>query len=366
MTAWAPWKYDVTAGYVALDSKFTTGAFAHKLSAGFYGRKLELREYQDNAASKTLSGAFSFSDPVYVAEPSYSIANKRLTDSSLTENKNFFMGDTVEFNKSWSALVGLNYAQIITKSYDLNTGITKASYDKSEAVPSLSLIYKPIPQLSTYATYTEGLEKGGTAPTTAANANQIMSPMLSKQYEVGAKATLDSVLLTAAFFQIEKAFEYTDTVDNVYKQDGRQVHKGFEFSATGRPTRNLTLFGGFTLMQAKVTDASKPSLENKTHVDVAQQSAKLYAEYDIDKVPGLTFTGGMYYMGKQAADNLNDELLPSVVTGDIGARYQMKICGNYPLIFRLNVTNVTNEKYWVNSSYTGDPRTFLFSTQVKF
>lgn len=366
-TIWAPWKYYITSGYAALDSKFNTGPVSHKLTIGFFGRHHELKEYQDTSSSLTLSGNFSLSDPVYVAEPTHSEGKKSFVDSGLTENKNYMIGDTVTINDSLSLLLGGNHAQIVQKTYNRNTGATSASYDKSEWVPNLSIVYKPIPQVSTYFTYTEGLEKGGTAPTKAANAKETMAPMLSKQYEVGAKATLGGALLTLALFNIDKAYEYTDPADNVYKQDGREVHKGLECSVTGRVTENLTALGGFTIMQAEVTkNASNTALEGKTPIDVAKQFAKLYLEYGINAVPGLTLTGGAYFTGKQAADTMNTDYVPKTITGDVGARYQFEVYKNIPMVLRLNIVNVSNKTYWVNSSYTGKPITLLASAQIKF
>jgi len=54
--------------------------------------------------------------------------------------------------------------------------------------------------------------------------------MVSKQIEAGAKADVGGMLLAAAVFDIEKACEYT-TADNVYTRDGRQKHRGIEFTA---------------------------------------------------------------------------------------------------------------------------------------
>lgn len=361
MTVWAPWKYTVNAGYAYLDAKFQTGTVAHKVTMGYYGRRMDLKEYQDRSQGVALSGNFTFADPVYVAEPSYSVGVKNLANSSMTRNKNFFIGDTIDFNKQWTVLAGLNNAQIVTKGYNRDTGALTSSYSKNKVVPSVSLIYRPDTLLSTYFTYAEGLEKGGTAGTTTANAGEIMPPMVTRQCELGAKRTVGQTLFTAALFRIEKAFEYIDSADNVYKQAGREVHKGIEFSATGKIAKNLTLVGGLTLMHAR-GEKNTPALTGKLPVDVAEQIAKLYAEYEVAAVPGLTITGGIYHTGKFAADNTNSEFLPSVTVLDLGARYQTKLNGT-PVTYRLNVNNVCNKRYWQTSNYTGEPRTVTFSAQ---
>ncbi|WP_368794747.1 TonB-dependent receptor, partial [Enterococcus sp. HPCN18] len=83
-----------------------------------------------------------------------------------------------------------------------------------------------------------------------------------------------------------------------YVQDGRQVHKGLEFTATGRLARQLSVVGGVTLLDAQVTrNPQTPALVGKTPANVAERLAKVYLEYDLDAVPGLTLTGGVFYTG---------------------------------------------------------------------
>ncbi|MFV7791688.1 TonB-dependent receptor domain-containing protein, partial [Aliarcobacter lanthieri] len=75
-----------------------------------------------------------------------------------------------------------------------------SKYDKSEFTPTLSLMYKPFDYLTTYVTYIESLEQGIIVGTQFSNANEVLPPLVSKQYEVGLKYNLldDKLLLTSA------------------------------------------------------------------------------------------------------------------------------------------------------------------------
>jgi len=57
--------------------------------------------------------------------------------------------------------------------------------------------------------------------------------------------------------------------------------------------------------------------------------------------------------------------VPAYTTVDLGARYETKIY-NKPLTLRLNVSNIEDKSYWMNSYYVGPPRTIAFSAQMKF
>jgi iron complex outermembrane receptor protein len=147
-------------------------------------------------------------------------------------------------------------------------------------------------------------------------------------------------------------------------QSGRERHKGVEFGTSGKLTKDLTLFGGATFFGAKVLkNANSPSMNGKTPANVPEQAFKLYAEYAVPRVHGFTAIAGINATGKFFADNLNADRLPSIATEDVGLRYEVK--WEKPLIFRINVTNLTNRSYWMQGGYIGAPRAILFSGQIK-
>jgi iron complex outermembrane receptor protein len=195
-----------------------------------------------------------------------------------------------------------------------------------------------------------------------------MAPVENKQYEIGAKANFGDTTLTAALFDLKRASDvYSPNADGSYTfdEDGQVEHKGLEVSLTGKVTPKLSLFGGFTAMYTKITKypAIPSRVGNKSAI--ADRLAKLYAEYEVSAVPGLTLTGGFSHVGSSYADDANLDRLPSYTIGYLGARYQTRIAG-HESIFRLNVDNVSNKTYWESGGYVGSPRAILFSGQVKF
>ena len=227
--------------------------------------------------------------------------------------------------------------------------------------PSLSLMYKPVPWLTAYASYIEGLERGGVAPDEAANAGDNQAPMLSRQRELGIKAEVGGVMLAGALFEIEKAYEYTNA-SNVYVQSGRQNHRGLEFSASGKPWDRLTLVGGATLLDTQVKGGDHDGNEP---MNVAKVLVKLYSEYALLDVPGLILSAGVYHTGQQWADDANTDRLPAYTTLDLGARYATTLAGR-ALTLRLNLSNVADKRYWMNSYYVGPPRSLAVSAQMQF
>ncbi|CAM3794765.1 Ferric anguibactin receptor [Pseudomonas reidholzensis] len=373
--AFAPVETEEKSGYLFMDAAFATGPLGHKVTVGYQGNTSRTKQYVDHIPFpgpqyQSPVGDIPLGEQPQVGKPGYSIGHgdQRLADSS--ESNNFLLGDIITFNEQWSAILGVTQTQI--KSYTnefvyanaFGTPETETKYNKSKTSPNLSLIYKPTPWLTTYITYIEGLQAGGVAPSDALNAGQALAPQVSEQYEIGAKATFGETLVTLALFNIDKPNNYKNSL-GFYAQDGRQENNGLEFSVTGKVMPELTVVGGMTLLDPQIKKTSITANEGNAPTNVAKQLAKVYAEYDIGQVPGFALTGGAFYTGKQYADEANRTSLPSFTTFDAGARYKMHVAQN-DLTLRVNVSNLTNKEYWLNSFYLGDPRTVAFSAQLEF
>jgi iron complex outermembrane receptor protein len=222
--------------------------------------------------------------------------------------------------------------------------------------------------VTTYATYIESLESGGVVGGNYANAGQLLKPMDSSQYEVGVKAYLRGLLLTGAFFQIDKSLNYAGS-DNVLTQDGRERHRGFEFSATGRLFDSLNILGGFTLLDAKNIKTTNGALDGNRPKYVPKTIAKLYLEYDTPFVEGLTLNGGFNHFGSSYANNSNLVKAPAYNVVDLGLRFQTALWGK-TTIFRFDVTNVANKAYWAAEPgaelFLAQPRAFILTGSIEF
>jgi len=368
----------VSTGYAFIDATFDTWSVHHNVTTGFYADTYQLKNGTHDYDVNSLTG-YNFNDgQPYVPAPSTAQTTPgvgtRYT-STIQKDTNIVLGDEITFNKYVSALVGANSAGVISQDYNGTAPFLQADhYNEQKLTPSLSLIIKPLPFLSTYGTYSQSLEAGLIVPTNSnviyTNAGQVLPPYLSKEYEIGAKANVGGLLLTAALFQIQKALQYSVTNSDgtaTYFQDGREVHDGLELSATGNISEGFRIYSGLTLLDPKVTNNKATPIYNGKYPEfVANQMAKVTAEYDLPFAPGLTLTGGVYYTGKAAADQLNSQFIPAFTTGDIGLRYQGNLPTGQPVVFRLNVSNVTDAKYWLSPYNVGLPRTVAASAQIKF
>ncbi|MBB3103527.1 TonB-dependent siderophore receptor [Azomonas macrocytogenes] len=362
------------AGNIFLDANIDTGLIAHVFTLGFSGEDTNTK-YAYPYANKNITfpgiNNLYHQDPYPVDVPDDTRGHAKRNTEKLRMTSTT-LADRITFNEQWSAIIGISHITIVdrNKSYSnyLKTGTftRRPKNDKERTTPSLALTYKPLSNLSLYASYIESLQKGDTAPSNAANADEVLSPYMSRQVEAGIKSTWGEMDLNVAAFRIKKRNAYTDLVTNIFKMDGQEIHNGLEVVATGKLTRNLTMTGGFTLMKAYIDKATDHALKDKTPQGVPEKIARLYSEYAVDQLPGLTLTGGLSYTGKIYVDSLNKLSIPSVFTGDIGARYKMSVAGK-GITYRLTVSNLWDHDYWTTSGGSlslGSPRNVALSATL--
>lgn len=348
-----------------LDSKFETFGISHTLTVGYSSASDKTRSSTDNSRSYQIPTDMTLDEFRNYPKPGTwgSVGQTPRTPNSKVKYDNILIGDDIVFNERWSALVGFNYATTMSENY--RSGV---KYDESALTPTLSLMYKPFNELTTYATYIESLEAGAVVGSTYLNENEVLDPYISKQYEIGAKYTLnDRVSINSALFRIEKAnaYDIQTTPKPTRTQDGEQVHQGIELGITGKVTDDLTIIAGGTLMDLSIDKATNSALEGKKPTGAARVMAKIYAEYSVPTVRGLSVSGGAYYTGKKYQDDMNTDVVPSYTLFDAGLRYTTRI-GQYPTTFNFSIQNITDEVYWSNSLALGDPRTFSFSVRTAF
>ncbi len=352
------------AVYALLDGSFKTWGAAHKVTAGYTDTGYVYTRGDDVSAAL---GASTAGAPVAYANPMLSIGPTNVWYEQ--DYRNLVLGDRVEFSPAWSALLGLNRAELQQTRWGTGSALATPNYRQSRVTPSAALTFKPAPQVATYASYMEGLVNGGTAPSTAANANEILGPSVGRQYELGAKGEVGRMSLTGALFYIDKVNEYVDPGDNVYKQDGREVHQGLELTASGKLVGPLSVVCGFTALDARIKKAANNlSLEGRFPVNVPRTQGRAYLEYGFGD---LTLSAGAFYSGRRAVDAANTSFMAGAATFDAGVRYQVRLAPAQKVSLALNVSNLLDTAYWSyyrsgDGLLLGAPRVISFSARSEW
>lgn len=344
-----------------ISGAFTTGAIDHDLTTGLSRTKTVSSNSDDLGDGLILTDVGNLSSPVEFEETinTLSKSDAEYSEYSRVTRTEVFLSDTLHLGERWDLILGARHGTLKDKYGD---------YEESAITPTYAVIYRPIGWMSLYASYVEAFEQGSVAPATAANADEVFDPMISKQYETGIKIDKRSWSANAALFRLQRALTRTDS-NNVFSQDGEARYQGLELSARTRLGSNWIVGASAMWLDATNEKTTDPSLEGKDIQGVAQEQYRLYGEYDVAGTP-WALTGGVAYTGERPVDANNQWNVDAVTLLDLGARYAVTV-NDKPLTLRLNIDNVTDEAYWLTTAGGGNltqgaPRTVTLGAEMEF
>ena len=299
-------------------------------------------------------------------------------DSSDTYQQGVNIGDSLRFNQYWGARLGVSQDWFHVNNFN-NKALRTTEYANSGVSPTGSLLFKPVSYMTTYITFASSLQAGDLAPGGTANAGESLAPYRSQEYEIGYKATLAKIDFTAALFRIARPFANIDPTDSVFKISGEQVNKGLELSAVGEVAHGLTLYGGLTLLNARLENTPLASSNDKIYVGAPKIKGNTLLEYQIAAVPGLVAVFNYQFSGTRPGNDSNSLVVAGYNLFDVGARYTSAIA-SLPVTWRLAVDNIADRRYWSTVApsnltgantgnllaHFGSPRTILASASVHF
>lgn len=343
----------IVSNSLALTGKLQTFGIGHELVLANNG--FDWDRYTPYSTGSITLGTATLDNPTEFAEPKWPDFSYRYRSVN-TRQQSMTFGDTLTFTDQWSVMLMASQSWIKVRNYNKQGAVT-SRYDDDGLSPAASLLFKPRPEITTYLTYADSLQQGDFAPTGTANAGESLAPYRSKQWEIGYKQQLQAFAgsrlnLGAALFRIERPFAMTDSSDNRYKELGEQVNRGLELTAAGDATRNLSFFGGLTYLDPKLVDSGSAATSDKQILGLARFVANTFWEYHLSSVPGLFVNLNLNHVSRRPGNNTNSTWVSGYTVADIGARYVHKLLGK-TATWRLNVNNVSDERYWANITPSG-------------
>ena len=361
-----------------INARFNTGSVSHTMNAG-----LELSREEQQALGYFGPNATFYGRPVnngfwpaanlYYPNP-YVTGYRRIrsganSDGSTTTVAGYVF-DTMKFNEQWSLSGGLRYEHYHTdyRATTLSTATTFPSLPVGSLVPTnlstadnlltgkIGLVYKPAPNGSIYAGYSNGAQPpGGSNFALAASgtgnsaARTDFKPQEAETYEVGTKWDVlkKQVSLTAALYRTNVKNEVVQdaTNPNLYYQTGKKRVQGIELGMAGAITNAWGVSAGFTTMDTRAS--SGPAVTCWTAIEVVAYTPKnSFSAWTTYVFPfGLTIGGGARYNGKLTRGYDAAVGTPAYVEAywvfDAMASY--RISKNVDI--QLNLYNLTDKQY---------------------
>lgn len=370
---------DSFSGMGGIRGSFDTGVISHKVNVGYSAqirRDATAWRMSDSTKNPTINiyDSHDVDMPDYKPNPKGGHYHDPLT-TARNRTQGWLLSDTLGFfDDSLLFTAAARHQKVVIRNYDNQTGLetTTSSFTESRWMPTFGLVYKPWETLSLYANHTEALQPANNAPITAKNYGQSIGIAHSKQDEVGIKIDYQRVGGSLSLFQITKPSGVLDS-DKYYRMDGEQRNRGVELNVFGEPVLGLRLTGSTLWIDPELTKTAGGTNDGNDAIGVSRFYAVLGAEYDIKPIEGLTATARVNHTGSQYADTANTKKLDSYTTLDLGMRYRMHLNQEQnDLVWRVGVTNVTNQNYWSGADdtgvyiYQGEPRTLKVSVSYDF
>jgi iron complex outermembrane receptor protein len=376
-------RFIMTSDAAYLDGNFTIGEVAHDLTIGTAGYKAQSYSVITPATpASVLLGSANINNPVIFPFPAAGLPNVGLNfDSSTSYQQGVNVGDTIRFTDAWAARLAVSQDWFHTDNYNAKAALV-SEYADHGLSPTASLMYKPQSNMTLYTTWANSLQAGDLAPAGTVNAGTSLAPYRSVEWEAGYKVSLGKIDLTAAVFRIDRPFANIvalSAANKIFEIAGDQVNKGLEFSAVGEVIENLRVYGGVTLLNARLENTPTLATNDKYYVGAPRAKGNTLWEYSIPAVPGLVATFDWQFSGTRPANDTNSFFVAGYNLFDIGARYD-SIVLNKKVTWRLAVDNVTDRSYWSTVApsnltgantgnligHFGTPRTVLAAVSIDF
>jgi iron complex outermembrane recepter protein len=225
------------------------------------------------------------------------------------------------------------------KRIDLPSGGQQA-IDARPLLYNVTLAVNVSPRLVVYAGAVSGLEESGIAPGNAANRNEALPAIRTRQFDAGLRfAITDDVKLVAGVFDITKPYYNLDS-NNRFDQLGDVINRGVEMSVAGPLTDSLSVVGGAVLLWPKVTgEAVAQGRIGPRPVGAIGNRMEISADWRPPMVPGVSLDAKLARRSAETATVSNLVSVPARTQLDIGGRYRFKLARNRALL-RLQITNL--------------------------
>ncbi len=220
-----------------------------------------------------------------------------------------YVQDQIQFSPNWLAVLGLRYDSFDMDFTDRRGAGVNIDTSDDLLSPRGGLIYKPVENVSLYASYSMTyVPRAGAQLSSLTLTNEAFDPEEFENIEVGAKWDVNpSLALTAALFQLDRKnvvipdpANPTDPAASLLV-DGQRT-EGIELGISGRVNESWSIQGGYAYQDGHLTE----DLGGTRLAQLPKHVATLWNRYDFTPAFGVGL--GVIYQTDMfaAADNLVD------------------------------------------------------------
>lgn len=346
-----------------------TGPFSHTLLAGYeYGDQRSANSRQNGrfATSGTSTATFAFADPLVIPAITFPVTNRNTVSNATVYS--LYLQDQIGIGEHFDVVLGARYDRFEIDVNDIQAA-RQLSRTDTEWSPRIGLIFKPVEQMSFYASYTKTfLPRSGDQFLTLTPAQATLAPEAFDNYEIGAKWDIaDNLRVSAAIFQLDR--ENGVVVDPANPSNslitGSRT-RGFEAQFTGQITPAWQVNAGYSYLDADERGrVAAGAIANRSIGQVPRHLASVWNRYDVND--RLGFGLGVTHQASQFASISNTVRLPAFTRVDAAVFFKV----TEQIDAQINVENLFDDRYFPashndNNITTGEPINARFTLRARF
>ena len=249
----------------------------------------------------------------------------------------FYLQDEIAITNKLDLILGARFDSFDIE-VDNNVSGTRLSRTDDEVSPRVGIVYKPLEEVSLYATYSESfLPRSGDQFTDIDGGDDALDPNTFSNLEFGVKWDItDSLYLTAAAFRIDQRSPQASSTNPGSLTVVESETDGFEFQLQGYITDKWHISAGYTYLDGDQANGNRLR-------ELPRHSASIWNRYQATNKLNLGL--GIVFQDESFADLGNTVVLPDFVRVDAAASYDV----SDSLRLQLNIENLFDINYFPNS-----------------
>ncbi|MFC3121378.1 TonB-dependent receptor [Agaribacter flavus] len=343
-----------------LISEFATGGIEHTLIVGseFIQTNSDQNRFNSEFSSTdndketfTLERPLNFSgfSGVNFAGQTITTAFSDLNDDTRVDLDvySFYIQDEIALSEHLDLIVGGRFDSFDIKVFNADPEkLETRSRKDQEFSPRAGLVYKPVENISFYASYSESfLPRSGEQFTDINGDDDKLDPDTYSNREVGVKWDFaDSLSLTAAVFENEQSSPQVADNDPATLDVVDSEIEGFELQLSGQLNDTWYFNANYSYLDGEIVDRTGPT--GKTPRELPENTFSIWTSYWISDTFGLSL--GASYQDQSFVNTSNSAVLPSYTRFDAAAYYDL----NEDLRLQVNIENLSDKLYFPNSHST--------------
>jgi len=341
----------------------TTGDISHKILFGLeYGDQDSANQRRNGVLS---NATFNLANPVF---PSVTFPALSRDTVSTVNTFSFYVQDQISLGERFEIVAGLRFDRFDIDGTDLQPDPDRPFARADDKIsPRLGLIFKPRPNVSLYASYSQSfLPRSGDQFLTLSTTQANLEPEAFTNYELGAKWNVRPNLnVTAALFQLDRANATTPDPANplITINVGKTRTQGLELAVTGTILPNWQVSGAYAYQDAALDGNDAVRL-----AQVPEHQFSLWNRYDVSD--RLGFGLGITRQSDQFAairTLANTTRLPAFTRVDAAVFYSL----SEAVQVQVNVENLFDETYFSDAHNNfnispGAPLNARFTVRARF